>query len=653
MPRFRSALYHVAALAAVSLSAPAFAQVPNLGFVFPPGGQAGTKAPATVNGANLQDATAVLLSGEGVQADITNKTNAAALALDLTIAPTATPGPREVRVVTPRGTSNAGRIWVGSYPEVNEIEPNTSLPTGQKLDKLPVTVNGQINGAEDMDFFTFQANAGDTYVFDLVALRMVSGLDGYLTLYDSKGKILQTRLEGFDRDPRIIYTFKNAGAYTIEVRDSMYRGGGNFVYKLTMGKVPAVTGYLPVGGKRGETVNVALEGVNLGDMKTMAVQIPAGQDLVTVMPNTPMGPAITPVSLTAGDLPEITETEPNDTPAQATVVPTVPGVINGRINKPGDVDLYRIRPAAAGNLTFEVFGRRIGSRIDSNLRLLDATGKLIQENDDADGKDSRIVLGVTANTEYLVEVRTMDQHFGGDVYYRLEIDPPSGPDFRLTMTPDSVNIGQGGSAAVTATVARLNGFGAAVNLRVEGLPAGVTASPASIPAGAASAQFTLTAEPGAAPGALGRIRVVGTGEIAGKPAERVAQGTEVYLPVLGQAGQERQRPTMIQTATVMPQQAYFLTLDQRAVTVKRGGMVPIKVTATRQMGQTAAITITAAGQPANVTPALQNIAAMANDATITVTVAANAPVGTYNVIFSGNLANNVQVAPALTLTITE
>jgi hypothetical protein len=34
-------------------------------------------------------------------------------------------------------------------------------------------------------------------------------------------------------------------------------------------------------------------------------------------------------------------------------------------------------------------------------------------------------------------------------------------------------------------------------------------------------------------------------------------------------------------------------------------------------------------------------------------VAANAPVGTYNVILSGNLANNIQAAPAFTLTITE
>lgn len=652
MGRQRANGFLWAAAAVLGASAPASAQVPSVGFVFPSGGQVGQKAAVNISGGNLQGATQVLLSGTGVQAQITKNTEAGTLPVELTIAPDALPGMREVRVVTPRGTSNAGRIWLAAYPDLNEVEPNSLLGQAQKLDKLPAVVNGQINGGEDVDCFTFQAAAGETFVFDLVANRMASGLDGYVGLFDSRGKILQSALEGFERDPRLIHTFKTAGSYTVQVRDSMYRGGGNFTYRLTMGKVPTVTGMYPMGGKRGQMVTVNLEGVNLGDMKSLPVQIPAEGDEVTVPVNTPMG-AATPLSFTAGNLDEAVENEPNDAPAQATAVAALPVILNGRINKPGDVDLYRVKPAAAGNLSFEINGRRIGSRIDSFLRVLDAAGKEVQSNDDAEGKDSRIVFAVAAGTEYLVEVRTIDRRSGGDVFYRLSIDVPAGPDFALTMTPTEINVGQSGSAVVTVNIARRNGFAAAVPLKVEGLPAGVTASPALIPAGAATAQFTVTAEPGAVAGVMNQFRVVGTATIAEKPVERVAQPVEIFKPPLAADGQNQQRPTLILPATVMPQQAYALNIEPKAATVKKGQPVTIKITAVRAMGTNQAITIAAAGQPANVTPALQPIPQDKTETTLTLTVAANAPTVTQNVIITGNLANNIQAAPAFTLTITD
>jgi len=644
-----------AALAALfGIGGPAAAQVPSVTAVFPPGGQIGATATVSVTGGNLQGATKVLLSGEGVEAQLKDTSNAAALPVELKIAPNALPGLREVRVVTPRGTSNAGRIWIGGYPEINEADNNNTLATAQKLEKIPVTVNGQVNGGEDVDAYTFQANAGDTYVFDLVGFRMWSPLDAFLSLVDSRGKSLASRSEAFDRDPRLIYQFKNAGTYSIQVRDSMYRGGANFVYKLTVGPVPAITSYLPLGGKRGETVNVALEGVNLGDMKSWPVQIPADRDSLVVAPSMPSGMAVSPISLYASDLPEAVEAEPNDTPAQATSVAAVPVVLNGRMNKEGDVDLFRIKPAAAGTLSFEIFGRRIGSRMDAYLRVLAADGKAVAgENDDAEGKDSRVSLAVAAGTEYLVEVKTLDKRSGEDFYYRLRIDAPTGQDFRLTMTPDTANVGQQGSAALTVTATRLNGFGGPISVRVEGLPEGVTASPAVIPAGAANTQFTLTAAAGVAPGTMGQIRVIGTGTIGEKPVERTAVPIETYQPPLTQPEQARQRPTLLPTATVMPQQAYALTLDQKEVTVKRGEKATVKVTAVRLMGQTAAINLTAAGQPANVTPALQNIDANATEATLTFAVAANAPIVKQNIIISGNMSNNVQVAPAFTINIVE
>ena len=653
MPRFRLSTALMGLPAVLALAVPAAAQAPSIGFVHPSGGQVGSSATVNINGGNLQGATAVLVSGQGVAATIKDASNAASLPIELSIDPKAPAGMREVRIATPRGVSNAGRIWIGSYPSAVETEPNNGVSAAQKVLSLPTTLNGQINGAEDADFFSFQAGAGDTYVFDLVAFRMASGLDGYLALYDARGKILQSTLEAFDRDPRIIYAFKNSGTYVIEVRDSMYRGGGNFTYQLTLGKVPAVTGYLPLGGKRGETVTVNLQGVNLGDMKSMPVQIPMEGDRVTVQPATPMGPSVNTITLVADNLAEAIETEPNDAAAQATAVPPGPVVLNGRIDRAGDIDVYRIKTTAAGNLAFDLMGRRIGSRMDSFLRVMDATGKELQSNDDTNGKDSRIVFGVQADTEYLAEVRNLDRGFGGDVYYRLKIDPPAtAPNFSLVVTPDEINVGQGGSAAITVTVTRA-GYGGPIALRVDGLPEGVTVSPAAIPTGQASAQFTVTAAPGSTPGAFSHVRVIGTATIADQQVERVAQPVETYQVFMAPQNQVSNRPTEIFAAAVMPPEAYSLDIEQKALTVKKGTQnVEIKVKATRLMGQTGQINITVAGQPANVAPVLANIAANTNEIVIKLNVAPNAPEVTQNLIISGNLSNNVQVAPALTLTIT-
>src|SRR5436190_2119068 len=103
------------------------------------------------------------------------------------IAADAEPGAREVRVVTPRGTSAARSLYLDVYPQVSEKEPNNLTEQAQLLAKFPVTINGQVNGAEDVDWFAFDAGQGETWVFDLKGARFKSAIDGYISLRDSSG----------------------------------------------------------------------------------------------------------------------------------------------------------------------------------------------------------------------------------------------------------------------------------------------------------------------------------------------------------------------------------------------------------------------------------------------------------------------------------
>ena len=83
-----------------------------------------------------------------------------------------------------------------------------------------------------------------------------------------------------------------------------------------------------------------------------------------------------PVPFAVDDLPELTETEPNNGPRAAMPV-TVPVIVNGRVSQPGDWDVFSFTGKAGQTLVAEVMARRLNSPLDSVLRLVDAAGKTV------------------------------------------------------------------------------------------------------------------------------------------------------------------------------------------------------------------------------------------------------------------------------------
>ena len=184
---------------------------PQLSYIFPPGGQRGTTVDVKVRGRSLVGATKVHISGKGVTGTLKSAEREKvdpkqAVRLDVARYPDvasievivdadADVGERDLRIVTPGGVSNRFRFFVGQVPEVNEVEPNSTMEEAQVLPSLPALVNGQSFQA-DRDFFRFQAKAGETLVFDLYGQKIVpyiaDGVPGWyqpsLTLYDAQGR---------------------------------------------------------------------------------------------------------------------------------------------------------------------------------------------------------------------------------------------------------------------------------------------------------------------------------------------------------------------------------------------------------------------------------------------------------------------------------
>ena len=124
---------------------------------------------------------------------------------------------------------------------------------------LPAIVNGQILPG-GVDRYRFPARKGQQLVVVAAARELIPYLpdavpgwfQAALALYDAKGRELAHADHYlFHPDPVLHYEIPKDGEYVVEIRDSIYRGREDFVYRITLGELPYVTGIFPLGGPAG------------------------------------------------------------------------------------------------------------------------------------------------------------------------------------------------------------------------------------------------------------------------------------------------------------------------------------------------------------------------------------------------------------------
>jgi hypothetical protein len=227
-------------------------------------------------------------------------------------------------------------------------------------------------------------------------------------------------------------------------------------------------------------------------------------------------------------LPESNETESNDTMRSAQRI-DLPKIINGRMDKPGDVDVFSFTAGAGDRIVAEVYGRRLNSPLDSLLRLTDESGKVLELNDDYMLKeehlhtnmmglvthhaDSYLMAEVPQAGTYYVHLADSQRH-GGDAYgYRLRVAVARG-DFALRVAPSSINTYQGRVVPISVHALRKDGYNGKIEIVLKNAPAGFKLDGGGIPAGRDSVRMTLTVPPKAPVGPVdlqleGRVRVGG------------------------------------------------------------------------------------------------------------------------------------------------
>src|SRR5262249_26891362 len=234
-----------------------------------------------------------------------------------------------IRVATKTGVSNIRPFIVDELTTIAEADNNRSKDTPQAI-TAPCVVTGRAD-VEASDFFKLKVTAGQKLTFEVLARRIGSPLDPIVVLHDAKTKrelvdLYADDTPGLQGDCRLTHTFKEAGEVLVEVRDTTFRGGPDFFYRLRIGDFPGATTAYPLAVQRGKTASVGFAGRGTADISPVNVKVPTDPALaaVYVSPKKSGGISGWPVPVRVTDWPETTEQEPNNDIAKANKL-TVPG----------------------------------------------------------------------------------------------------------------------------------------------------------------------------------------------------------------------------------------------------------------------------------------------------------------------------------------
>ncbi|MBR2720564.1 MAG: PPC domain-containing protein [Lentisphaeria bacterium] len=372
----------------------------------------------------------------------------------LKISPDAAVGERELRLVRRNGQlSNPLRFFVSDTPEFREeffpFPPAVQKPV---MFTIPGNLNGQITPGET-DSFTFEAKKGEKIVFKLIGRYLKpfigDGVPGHfqaiIEVTDKNNRTLACADDYyFDPDPVLGFTAPADGVYTLKIRDALYRGREDFVYRV-----------------------IAARG---------SVPLPSAQ-----------APAFAGVPVISA------EKAAKDSPVK------YPVIIFGTVKEKKGDD-YKIALKKDETVVLEIFARRLGLPPDALLKISDENGKMLAFNDDTDrlkaglilhnSADPQLIFTAPADGIYTVNVSDTAGTCGEAYRYFLRIDRQR-PVFAVYSIPSTKLITSASSTPVNLVVERYGQYSGEIKLKVKS-PASVRITGIdTIPAGAESAVITL------------------------------------------------------------------------------------------------------------------------------------------------------------------
>lgn len=486
---------------------------PEIGYVLPSGGRAGTEVDLVIGGYDWTPDTQVFVHDPRITLQLVGAPSEVLIAeppywFGYKARGYAWPLPREFRarltipadvpaglvrwqVANANGASPVGQLQIGHFAEVAE---NSAQKGPQPLPALPVTVSGQIRRIEEIDRYQFSVPKAGPVTLELMARRIGSPLHGILKVRDASGRVVLDTADTEGRDINVTMHAEAGVPYVLSLHDLDFAGDRSYVYRLTLTAAPRVLAAYPAGGQRGQTRAVEFVGIGLAtgsdklESITREVSFPATPEARTFdySIETEWG-TTRPVTLLVTDVTESVKVGPAES------IVAAPGAVTGSLETRFGSDQHSVTLTKGQVFEVAAIARAIGSPLDLELTVLGPDGKQVATNDDAAGTtDAELTLTAPADGTYRIVVSDRSGKSGSRAAnYRLSLTAPK-EDVELTV-PAVLNVPVGTVGKLTVKANRKGGFKGAIPLMVSGLPNGITVPEGlSIPEGKVELPIDLT-----------------------------------------------------------------------------------------------------------------------------------------------------------------
>ncbi len=285
-------------------------------------------------------------------------------------------GSYEISVKGSGGESGRLKVHVDDLPQIHEqAGVSVSLVTN-----TPASCWGTLDKPGDTDEWEVRGEKGQSLVFDLAAKSLGSKANAVLTLSDSHGKVMASNNDYDGTDPLIVFNVPEDGPYRLRISDLMLGASVDHFYRLSVGPLPLVTGCFPIGAPTNTETEVELIGFNLPAERKVRVKPAQAEEIDLPIDAERFRPRRA-FRIAVGSVPEVTETEPNDTPEHATRIPS-PGTANGRIwaaaTVQPDTDLFSFEGRVGQHLVITTSAALRGSPVDTALEILHPDGEPVE-----------------------------------------------------------------------------------------------------------------------------------------------------------------------------------------------------------------------------------------------------------------------------------
>jgi hypothetical protein len=194
----------------------------------------------------------------------------------------------------------------------------------------------------------------------------------------------------------------------------------------------------PIGGRRGTTVTITLGGnlkpwpvkvwTDATGLTFKADEMKEGQITVEIAKDAPIGVhhlrihnaegASWPRWFIVGHLPELNETEPNDSLAEAQGLEQLPVTLNGSFSKDSsEVDTFAVKLEAGQWVVASAEAFNVGAPVDASIEILDERDAVVAFNNDGDGLDPVLAYQAKRAGRFFVRIFGFWEPARADVRY--------------------------------------------------------------------------------------------------------------------------------------------------------------------------------------------------------------------------------------------